>query len=117
MKVGALILGMLGGLAALAYGLVGYGLGSLADAGEPGAGTWMKAISLGLPVAALLGAGLVMAQPLIGATLMALAAGGITLLLGFNVFSLVPIVLLGLGALLGFLAPSERARGVAREGS
>lgn len=101
MKVGALVLGILGGLVSLLYGLLGYGLGSLA--GSSG----LKVLSLGLPVAALAGAGMVMAKPVIGAALMGIAALGLVLILGFNFFSLIPVILLGLGALLGFLGASE----------
>lgn len=73
MRVGALILGILGGLIALSYGFLGYGLGSLADVGQAGAGSGMKIISLVVPVGALVGAGMVMTKPLIGASLMAFA--------------------------------------------
>ena len=101
MKVGALVLGIIGGLVALLYGVFGYGLGSLT--GDGGA----KFLSIGLPIAALVGAGMVTAKPVIGATLMAIAAMGFVLILGFNFFSLIPVVLLGLGALLGFLGSQE----------
>jgi hypothetical protein len=103
-------LGIIGGLVALLYGLIGYGLGSLADVGEAGAGAGLKIVSLGLPIAALVGAGMVMAKPIIGAALMGIAAVGLVLILGFNFFSLIPVVLIGLGALLGFLASSEAAK-------
>ena len=109
MKTGALVLGIIGGLIALIYGLIGYGLGSLGSvAGAEGAGL-VKFISIGLPVAALIGAGMVKAKPIIGAPLMAIAAIGFVLILGFNFFSLIPVVLLGLGALLGFLGLREDA--------
>lgn len=103
MKVGALVLGIIGGLVALLYGLVGYGVGSLAG------GTGLKLVSIGLPIAALIGAGMVMAKPMIGSCLMAIASVGFILILGFNFFSLIPVVLLGLGALLGFLGSREMA--------
>jgi len=107
MKTGALVLGIVGGLIALIYGLVGYGIGSLgSSAGAEGAGL-VKLLSIGLPVAALIGAGMVKAKPVIGAVLMAIAAIGFVLILGFNFFSLIPVVLLGLGALLGFLGSQE----------
>jgi hypothetical protein len=105
MKTGALVLGIIGGLVALLYGLIGYGLGSLAE----GAGL-LKLLSIALPVAALSGAGMVKAKPIIGAVLMAIAAIGFVLILGFNFFSLIPVVLLGLGALLGFLGSQEDAK-------
>lgn len=75
-----------------------------------GAGAGLKIVSLGLPIAALVGAGMVMAKPIIGAALMGIAAVGLVLILGFNFFSLIPVVLIGLGALLGFLSSSEAAK-------
>jgi hypothetical protein len=113
MKAGALVLGIIGGLVALLYGLIGYGLGSLADAGQTGAGMGAKLLSLALPIAALVGAGMVKAKPVIGAALMAVAALGFVLILGFNFFSLIPTVLLGVGALLGFMGSQEDAKKVA----
>lgn len=112
MKTGALVLGIIGGLVALLYGQLGYVLGSIVDAGEAGAGGGgaMKLLSIGLPIAALVGAGMVKAKPVIGAALMAIAAIGFVLILGFNFFSLIPVVLLGLGALLGFLGMQEDAK-------
>jgi len=107
MKVGALVLGIIGGLIALIFGLVGYGIGSMADVGEAGAGATLKILSLGLPIAALIGAGIVITKPIIGAALMGVAAVGLVLILGFNFFSLFPVVLLGLGALLGFLGSQQ----------
>jgi hypothetical protein len=107
MKTGAFVLGILGGLVALLYGLFGYALGSLADLGEAGAGTGVKVLSIGLPVVALVGAGMIKAKPIIGAILMAIAAIGFLAIIGFNFFSLIPVVLLGLGALLGFLGFQE----------
>lgn len=107
MKVGALILGILGGLAALSYGLIGFGLGSMADAAQSGAGTSLQVFSMGVPVAALAGAGMVIAKPVIGASLMALAAVVLVLVLGLNFFTMIPVVLLGLGALLGFLGSND----------
>jgi len=110
MKTGALVLGIIGGLIALIYGLFGYGIGSLGSAvGTAGSGM-VKFLSLALPIAALIGAGMVKAKPVIGAALMAIGAIGFVLILGFNFFSLIPVVLLGLGALLGFLGMQEDAK-------
>jgi hypothetical protein len=97
MKVASFIFGILGGLISLLYGLFGYGLGSFIEMGD------LKFISLALPIAALAGAGIVLAKPIICAILMALATIGLLLILGFNFFSLIPVVLLGLGSFLGFL--------------
>jgi hypothetical protein len=107
MKTGALVLGILGGVIALIYGMVGYGLGDLGSSlGVKDSGT-MKFLSLGLPIAGLVGAGMVKTKAVIGAALMGIAAIGIVLFLGFNFFSLIPVVLLGLGAFLAVLGSRE----------
>lgn len=110
MKTGALVLGIIGGLVALIYGLVGHAFGSLAHSpqGEFGPGEILQLLSIGLPIAALVGAGLVKAMPLIGAGLMAISAVGFIMIIGFNTFSLVPVLLLGVAALLGFLGMTEK---------
>ena len=54
------------GLLALIFGVFGYALGSIADVGEAGAGTFLKFLSLGLPIAALVGAGIVINKPING---------------------------------------------------
>lgn len=110
MKTGALILGIIGGLISLLYGLVGYGMGSIADAGNAGSGGMIKLVSIGLPIAALVGAGLVKTKPAIGAGLMAIAAVGFLLVLGFNFFSMIPVILLGLGAFFGYMGLQEEAK-------
>jgi len=104
MKVGALILGIFGGLWALTYGLIGYGIGSLASSEA------LKLLSIGIPIAALVGAGMVIAKPVIGAALMAIAAIAFVWIMGFNFFSFIPVVLLGVGALLGFLGMQNSAK-------
>ena len=114
MRIGALILGILGGLIALGYGQIGYGLGSLAGLlGQGEVEGFLKVLSVGLPVVALAGAGIVMARPAIGAILMAIAAVGFILSLGFNFFTLIPVVLLGLGAMLGYLDSMQVAGQIA----
>jgi hypothetical protein len=100
-------LGIIGGLLALIFGVFGYALGSIADVVEAGAGTFLKFLSLGLPIAVLVGAGIVINKPINGTVLMGLAAVGLLLILGFNFFTLFPVVLLGLGALLGFLGSQQ----------
>ncbi|CAB4243011.1 conserved membrane protein of unknown function [Methylacidimicrobium sp. AP8] len=103
MRIGALVVGLLGGLVSLAYGLLGYGLASLAESGYPASAAGVKILSVAVPLAALAGAGMVLAKPLLGGLLMGAAAGVFVCLLGFNALSLIPVMLLGCGALLGFL--------------
>jgi hypothetical protein len=97
MKVGALIFGIIGGLIALLYGIVGYGFGGLAHS------SGLAIISIVIPIVALVGAGMVMQMPAIGALLMALAAVGFIFVLGFNIITLIPVVLLAIAAILGFM--------------
>ena len=107
MRTGALVLGIIGGVIALLYGLVGYGLADLGSAVEGEGAGLLRFTSIALPVAALTGAGMVKSKPGIGAALMAIVAVSFVAILGFNFFSLMPVVLLGLGALLGFLGIQE----------
>lgn len=109
-RIGALVVGLIGGVASVAYGLLGYGLACFAESGYPASATGVKILSVVVPIAALLGAGMVLAKPLPGALLMAASAGVFLWLLGFNAFTLIPIVLLGCGALLGLLAALDRGR-------
>ncbi len=67
-------------------------------------------MSVGIPIAALVGAGIVINKATIGASLMALAALMFVLILGFNFFTLIPVVLLALGALLGFLGSQQNTK-------
>lgn len=107
MKTGALVLGIIGGLIALLYGTFGYGVGSFLSSAGAQEGGIMKLLSVGLPIAALVGAGMVKARPAAGALLMGGSAIALIAILGFNFFSLIPVVLLGLGALLGIMGAQE----------
>ena len=105
MKIAALILGILGGLVSLSYGLLGFGLGSIVQGGGG-----LKFVSIAVPIAALVGAGLSLSKPMVAAILMGASAVVFVLVIGFNVFSLVPVLLLGLGALFAFLGAQEAAK-------
>jgi len=111
MRVGAMVVGIIGGLVALLYGVFGYAVGGVFDVGEAEAGAPARTLSIALPVVALVGAGVVMAKPLLGAILMAAAAAAIALNFDIGMFTLIPLVLLGVGALLGFLGMSEIVNG------
>jgi hypothetical protein len=95
MRVAALIFGILGGIIALAIGQLGFALGSLIGFQE------LKALSFIVPVVALIGAGVVLPVPLLGAALMALSGIIFILILGFNFFTFIPVVLLFIAAGLG----------------
>ena len=127
MKVGG-ILGLIGGLIALIIGAVGYGLfglgndaSSLFNSGTSaldslvGAGGELKGavgtagsyqvyqfFGIVLPIVGIIGAAISGSRPSQGALAMAVAAVGLLIVFGFGVFSIVSIVLLGLGAILTF---------------
>lgn len=107
MRVGALVVGLIGGLASVAYGLLGYGLASLAESGYPASATGVKLLSVVVPITALVGAGMVLERPILGGLLMGTTATVFLWLLGCNALSFLPIVLLGSGALLGLLGARE----------
>ena len=113
MKTTSMVLGIIGGLIALIYGFFGYAFGSLADGAE--AAGIVKLVSLALPISALVGAGFVKSKPLIGAILMAIPAVGFVMVFGFGNFVMVPVLLLGIAALLGFLALQEESKSPASE--
>lgn len=60
-------------------------------------------VGIGLPIVALLGAGMVMARLVVGAAMSAITVTGFVLVHEFNFVDLIATVLLGLGAVLGFL--------------
>lgn len=103
-----MILGIIGGVIALLVGAVGYGMsslgGSLSSSIEYQEGASLMAFyqlaSLGLPVAALVGSGLVTRYPEVGAGVMGVSALGMVFVFGFGFFSMIPVVLLGVGAVL-----------------
>jgi len=103
-----MVLGIIGGLIALIYGFFGYAFGSLAEGAD--ASGIVKLVSLGLPICALVGAGFVKPKPLIGAILMAVPAVGFVMIFGFGVIVLVPVLLLGVASLLGFLGMQESTK-------
>ena len=107
MKAG-MVLGIIGGVISLIIGAVGYGatstLSSIANAvGDSGGSSSMafySFASIALPIIGLVGAGIVYRSTNLAIALMALSAVGTVTIFGFGVMSLIPTVLLGLGAVL-----------------
>lgn len=120
MKVG-MILGIIGGVIALLVGAVGYSasstLGSLsAGVGyAEGASTmqFYSIMSIVLPIAGIVGAGIAGKNAQVSAGLMGVSAVGIVWAFGFGLMSIVPAVLLGIGA---FLVISDQDKGPSQQG-
>lgn len=106
-----MILGIIGGVISLLIGAVGYGaestLGSLASSmGASGHASSMgmySIASIALPILGLVGAGLTYKSPNAAVVMMAASAAGAILIFGLGMLSLVPAVLLGVGAALVML--------------
>jgi hypothetical protein len=109
MKIGSLILGILGALFALGLAFVeDLAGGSIGIApGNNEVVSVLEVLSIALPIVALIGAGIVMAMPMIGSALMALVAIALVFITDFNFIALIPVILLVIGALLGFLGSAQ----------
>lgn len=105
MKTGALILGILGGLWLMAYGLIGFALGGLASEGgaQSGAGLLLQFFSVAVPILSLVGAGLATTRPKVAGGLMGLSGLAVLVVFGFNVITFLPVLFVGVGALLAVL--------------
>jgi len=103
-KISAFVLGLIGGLIALSYGVIGYGLGSIPTPSQHAtASAFIRILSLVIPIMSLTGAGMVLSKTRVGAYLMGGAACLLMLSLGLNFFTLTPVILLGVAAFLGFM--------------
>ncbi len=104
MRIAALILGIIGGLSALALGPYGYAVSSLFGVVSGGGfGALTKAISVILPIAALLGAAVVLNYPLSGALLLIGSSIGVGAVLGFNFLSMTTVLLLAVAGVIALL--------------
>ncbi len=110
MKAG-MILGIIGGVIALMVGAVGYSassaVGSLASTVgySDGASSmqFYSVMSIVLPIAGIVGGGIVGRNANAGIGLMGISAAGILWVFGLGLMSIVPAGLLGIGALLVIL--------------
>ncbi len=91
MKISALILGIIGGLIAISYGLV-----------DPGS-ELLNWLVTGFSIVGLVGAGLARLRPRTSSTLLFISGVSILIILEFSLFSLIPGILLLAGAFLAYL--------------
>lgn len=100
MKIGAGMLGIVGGAIALIIGVVSFFVGDLGQTlGIEGSLT-RQVLSLALPIAALAGGAIAPKSGVTGGVLMLASAAGILIVLEIGVFSLVTAIPIGLGAVL-----------------
>jgi ACS family tartrate transporter-like MFS transporter len=116
LKIPALVLGFAGSLGLVALAIYGYATGSIFFAGG-----LLPTICVVIPVVAVVGAALVMIAPLAASILMLVSAIGLVALLGFGLLTGGPVILLGVGGVLVFVAganqPSSGARVAAQAGN
>ena len=112
MRNAALVLGIIGGIWAMVVGFFGYGYtefvsrnGEVADfATQVKHPFVIQAASFLAPVLAIAGAAMARSQNKAAGILMLASGAAILLAFGFNVFTMFPIAMLGLGGLLALLA-------------
>lgn len=112
MRNAALVLGVIGGCLALIVGFFGFGYTQfIAENGEIGTVAkqvanpgLVQAASLISPVLAIAGAAMARSRNQLGGVLMLLATVGLYLGFGFNVFTMFPLAMCGLGGILALLA-------------
>lgn len=103
MRIGSAILGILGGLIALIIGVLSFFVGDLGQTLGIEGSIVRQVLSLVLPIAALLGGGIVTRWGLLGGILMVISAAGILIVLEISVFSLITAIPIGLGGILAFV--------------
>jgi hypothetical protein len=124
----AMVLGIIGGTIGMIVGLFGFGFAELwswmaEQAGEVDVRTGLsfseevgspqdpivtKIISLLAPILGLSGGAMAPSNPQTATALMALSAGGMMWGFGFGVFTMFPIALCAVGALLAFIGAFTR---------
>ncbi|SIO01522.1 hypothetical protein SAMN05444722_0118 [Rhodovulum sp. ES.010] len=112
MRNAALTLGVIAGLLALMVGFFGYGytvfietfgeVGDLAHQVENPERT--RIVALGSPILAIAGGAMARSRNVIGGLLMLLSCAGMYWGFGFNVFTMFPIAMCGLGGVLALAA-------------
>lgn len=112
MRNAALVLGIIGGIWAMVVGFFGYGYTTFVETnGETGDlltqvdhPLVIKAASFLAPILAIAGAAMARSQNMAAGALLLAASVAIWLAFGFNVFTMFPIAMCGLGGMLALAA-------------
>jgi hypothetical protein len=103
MKTGSAILGILGGAIALVIGVISFFVGDLGQQLGVEGSVIRQVLSIGLPIAALVGGGIAPKSGVLGGLLMAGSAAGILIVLEIGVLSLITAIPIGIGAVLALI--------------
>ncbi len=109
MRSGAMAVGIIGGIFALFIGLLGFTIGQIGGASGADGAAAVQALSLGVPVAAIVGAAVVKSKPAFGGILMIASAVTFLVVLQVHILSLLPAVPLAIAGVLGLAASAETA--------
>ncbi len=110
MQIAGFICGLVGGLISLIVGMFGSVLFGMAGAGGSSlAGLYIVA-AYGLPILAIVGAGVSFRHRFHGGLMMLGSALGTVALFGFGGFSILPTLLIGIGGVLAILADQQAQR-------
>ena len=110
MKTGASILGIVGGAIALIVGVISFFVGDLGQSLGIQGSVMRQILSIGLPVAALIGGGIAPKSGVLGGVLMAASAVGILVVLEIGVVSLITAIPIGIGAILALLGAATSSK-------
>lgn len=107
MKTGSAVLGIIGGAVALIIGVISFFVGDLGQTLGLEGSLLRQILSLGLPIAALLGGGIAPKSGVLGGILMIGSAIGILLVLEIGVISLITAIPIGLGGVLALIGAAS----------
>jgi len=109
-----MVIGVIGGVSALALGLYGYFSGTVIATAGVVNGPPLRALSIVIPLIGIIGAGIVVAQPLLGGALLLLSSSILLSTMGINLLTLPSIAMMVVAGALGlasadYHAPSDEA--------
>ena len=107
MRIGAMVLGIIGGIFALLMGLIEFTIGQIGGAVGAKGAWFVEILSLVIPIVGLVGGTIVKGKALVGGILMLASAIAIFVLVGINLFSLLPGIPLLIGGILGLVVSRE----------
>ncbi len=112
MRNAAVILGIIGGTIGMIVGFFGFGYVALMDwlgdvedlSGQVENPLLIQTVSFLAPILAIAGGAMARSRAMLGGVLMLASAGGMYYAFGFNVFTMFPLGLCGLGGILALAA-------------
>ena len=113
MTKAGMIVGIIGGVLGLIVGFFGYGIASVGNALSDAAGSNQsfaayQIVGVAAPIACIVGAAITSSQAIWSVVLMAGSALAMAIAFGINVFTIFPVAMAGIGAVLVLMDSSEK---------